>query len=279
MLATETVAGLQVRSSPALFAHFVLGVTPHTTQAAFLECRAPVKVAACGRRWGKSTAAALDALHLAVVGDGEGRPTTQMVVAPTADQTTIIAGEVERLLLNGPLSGLVDGVTHAPFSEITLCNGSTILARSAGYEGKYLRGRAAHRVVVDEAAFVSERTIQEAILPMLADSGGQLVLISTPFGRNCFWEMFVRGQGGDPSCRSFQFPSQQNPHISAAYITAQRETMTDLQFRAEWLAEFIDDQSTVFRWALIERATQGELSAPQSGRRYSVGWDPAKYHD
>ena len=92
MLATETVAGLQVRSSPALFAHFVLGVTPHTTQAAFLECRAPVKVAACGRRWGKSTAAALDALHLAVVGDGEGRPTTQMVVAPTADQIIVSVG-------------------------------------------------------------------------------------------------------------------------------------------------------------------------------------------
>jgi hypothetical protein len=242
---TETVApgpsGLQVRASPTLFSHFVLGVTPHTTQAAFLECRAPVKVAACGRRWGKSTAAALDVLHLAVVGDAEGRPTTQMVVAPTADQTTIIADHVERLLTGGPLSGLVANITHAPFSEITLASGSVILARSAGYDGKYLRGRAAHRVVVDEAAFVPERTVQEAILPMLADSGGQLVLISTPFGRNAFWEAFVRGQGGDPSCRSFQFPSQQNPHISAAYIAAQRDTMTELQWRAEWLAEFLDD--------------------------------------
>jgi phage FluMu gp28-like protein len=173
----------------------------------------------------------------------------------------------------------VASITHAPFSEITLVNGSTILARSGAYEGKYLRGRAAHRVVVDEAAFVPERTVQEAILPMLADSGGQLVLISTPFGRNAFWEAFVRGQGGDPSCRSFQFPSQQNPHISAAYIAAQRETMTDLQWRAEWLAEFLDDQSTVFKWALIERAICGELSGPVPGHRYSVGWDPAKYRD
>jgi len=51
-----------IRASPALFAHFVAGVTPHTTQAQFLEDRSPVKVAACGRRWGKSTAA-LDVLH------------------------------------------------------------------------------------------------------------------------------------------------------------------------------------------------------------------------
>jgi hypothetical protein len=281
MLSTETAASsaLQVRSSPTLFGHFVLGVTPHTTQAAFLECRAPVKVAACGRRWGKSTAAALDVLHLAVVGDAEGRPTTQMVVAPTADQTTIIADQVERLLTGGPLSGLVAGVVHAPFSEITLVNGSTILARSGAYEGKYLRGRAAHRVVVDEAAFVPERTVQEAILPMLADSGGQLVLISTPFGRNHFWEHYMRGQSTDAACRSFQFPSEQNPHISAAYIAAQRETMTDLQWRAEWLAEFLDDQSTVFKWSLIERAMWGELSGPIAGHRYSCGWDPAKYRD
>jgi hypothetical protein len=272
-------AGLQVRASPTLFAHFVLGVTPHTTQAAFLECRAPVKVAACGRRWGKSTAAALDVIHLAVVGDGEGRPTTQLVVAPTHDQTTIIASEVERLLVNGPLSGLVANVQHAPFGEITLENGSVILARSAAYEGKFLRGRAAHRVVVDEAGFVGERTVQEAILPTLADSAGQFVLISTPFGRNYFWEHFMRGQSGDPSCRSFQFPSYQNPHISSAFIEAQRETMTDMQWRAEWLAEFLEDQSTVFRWSLIERATQGDLSAPEAGRRYSVGWDPAKYRD
>ena len=146
MPATETVApsGLQVRASPTLFSHFVLGVTPHTTQAAFLECRAPVKVAACGRRWGKSTAAALDVLHLAVVGDAEGRATTQMVVAPTADQMTIIAHQVERLLLNGPLSGMVlsfhplletivvdDNSLEPQFYQEQLCRPSALCAAIA----------------------------------------------------------------------------------------------------------------------------------------------------
>jgi hypothetical protein len=55
----------------------------------------------------------------------------------------LVRGRVVVLLLNGPLCGVVAGVVHAPFSEITLANGSVILARSAGYEGKYLRGRAA----------------------------------------------------------------------------------------------------------------------------------------
>ncbi len=268
-----------IRDSATLFSTFVAGVTPHPTQALFLECRAPVKVAACGRRWGKSTAASLDVIHLAVVGDAWGASTRQMIVAPSSDQTRIIGDEVERLLLKGPLAPFVANVVHAPFFEVELVNGSIIMCRSAANEGKYLRGRSAHRVVVDEAAFVSEHTLQEAILPMLADTNGQLVLISTPFGHNAFWEFFMRGQGDDPACRSFRFPSYENPHISRQYVDAQRLTMTDLQFRVEWLAEFLDDQATVFRWALIERAIQGELAPPIPGHRYALGWDPAKYHD
>ncbi len=270
---------VQIGSSPALFAHFVLGVTPHGTQARFLEDHSPVKVAACGRRWGKSTAAALDLIHMAAVGDLQQEPTRQMIVAPTADQATIIADEVESLLLRSPLAGLVQQVVHSPFPEVTLVGGSIIMARSAQNEGKYLRGRGMHRVVVDECAFISERTLQEAILPLLADTAGQLVLISTPFGRNHFWEWFMRGQSGEPACRSYQFPSHLNPHISCAFIEAQRETMTEVQFRAEWLAEFLEDQSTVFRWSLIERAARGVLADPIPGRRYAIGWDPAKYHD
>src|SRR5579885_83577 len=265
--------------SPSLFAAHLLGIVPHETQSAFLECGAQTKVAACGRRWGKSTAAAIDLIHLAVVGI-DGQPTKQMVVAPTGDQYTIICDEVESLLLNSPLASQVERIVHSPFFEVRLTWGSRILGRSAGETGRNLRGRGVHRVVIDEAAFIPEEVIQTAIIPMLADYNGQLILISSPFGRNVFWEYFVRGDGGgDPHSQSFHFPSHLNPHISRAYIEAQRETMTDLQFRAEWLAEFLDDQSTVFKWALIERAQRGELEPPREGHRYAVGWDPAKYHD
>ncbi len=78
---------------------------------------------------------------LAVVGDIEGAPTEQMIVAPSADQATIIGDEVERLLVSEPLSPLVRSITHAPFFEVALTNGSIIRARSAANEGKYLRGR------------------------------------------------------------------------------------------------------------------------------------------
>src|SRR5438105_6977832 len=87
----------RMRQSPTLFSAFVMGVEPHTTQAQFLECRTQTKVAAWGRRWGKSTAAALDASHLAVVGEAEGQPTTQMLGAHTSDPPAMIAGAMDRL--------------------------------------------------------------------------------------------------------------------------------------------------------------------------------------
>jgi hypothetical protein len=137
--------------------------------------------------------------------------TRQMIVAPTTDQTTIIAGEVERLLLGGPLAPVVAEVVHSPFIEVTLSNGSVIMARSAGDNGKNLRGRAAHRVIVDEAAFVPEGVIAEVIVPMLADTAGQLELISTPFGRNHFFEAYMRGQGRRPVLHLLSVPVSFKP--------------------------------------------------------------------
>jgi hypothetical protein len=50
-----------------------------------------------------------------VVGEAQGHPTRQMIVAPTTDQTTIIAGEVERLLLGGPPRHDERTVAHTAF--------------------------------------------------------------------------------------------------------------------------------------------------------------------
>ena len=65
---------------------------------------------------------------------------------------------------------------------------------------------------MDEAAYVRDSVIQEVISPMLADRNGQLVMISTPFGKNHFYRAFLRGaesreQRAEGRCASFSFPS------------------------------------------------------------------------
>ena len=67
---------------------------PHPTQREWLLDEHPVKVAACGRRWGKTEAAAVDAATYALCRPGS----VQMIVSPTYDQSKLIFDTVERFL-------------------------------------------------------------------------------------------------------------------------------------------------------------------------------------
>jgi phage FluMu gp28-like protein len=265
--------------SPVAFAAKVLGVTPHGGQAVWLENRARIKVACCGRRWGKSLSESIDLLWLAVTAGG----TEQFLVAPTYDQAQTIFTYAETLLRNGRAASQIVKIVRSPFSEIQArgLNGklSVIYARSAGDTGKNIRSKGADRVVWDEAAYVSP-VARAAISPLLATSEhAQQVYISSPFGKNFFWELFIRGQSGDPDVASFQFPSSSSPYVQRSYLEQERLTMTARQFDVEYNANFSDDQNAVFPWSLIERCIDGELAEPQAGHRYVIGYDPAKWAD
>lgn len=243
------------------------GWRPHRTQREWLLDRHPVKVAACGRRWGKTEAAAIDVATYAIANDGSA----QMIVAPTYDQSKLISGTVERLLLaNDEIRGRVR-ITRSPYPHIRY-RGSRIMARTADEDGRNLRGHSADRVIVDEAAYVRDRVIDEVIGPMLADRDGQLVMVSTPFGKNHFYRAFVRGSdGSDRRCKAFRFPSWENPHISREYIEYQRSILTERQFKVEYEAEFVDDQNSVFPWRDIQAAIESSVSLDMSASGGVVG--------
>ena len=191
-------------------------------------------------------------------------------------------------------------VTKTPYPDIRYRK-SRIMARTADEDGRNLRGHSADRVVVDEAAFVRDRVIEEVIGPMLADRDGQLVMVSTPFGRNHFYRAFVQGQAdgmmggwGDgrtgslltphssplSRVRSFRFPSVANPHISREYIEHQREILSERQFKVEYEAEFADDQNSVFAWEDIQAAIEDTETRRHGDAGIRVaGIDWARYSD
>ena len=263
-------------SGRLLVAQRLFGWTPHETQRLWLLDEHKVKVASCGRRWGKTEAQAVDAATFAMCNKG----TRQMVVSPTYDQSRLIFDSVERLLLS---CGLTRGHTHCvrtPYPRVEI-GGSVIMARTADEDGRNLRGHSADRVIVDEAAYVRDAVLEEVIGPMLADRDGQLIMISTPFGKNHFYRAFVMGEGKESSRHSaFRFPSWRNPHISRDYIEMQRDVLTRRQFAVEYEAEFLDDQNSVFAWADVQSAFEGNIAVDDS----RVGWrvagiDWARYSD
>ncbi len=247
------------------------GWQPHPTQREWLLCDARTKVASCGRRWGKTEAAAVDATTFALTHPGS----TQIIVAPTYDQSRLIFGTVERLALTSRVTRPRAKVTRTPYPRLTIA-GSMIMARTADEDGRNLRGHAADRVIVDEAAYVRDSVVTEVIAPMLADRNGRLVMISTPFGKNHFYRAFLRGVESRKSkvespqvCAAFSFPSWENPHISREYIERQRAEISPRQFSVEYEARFIDSASCVFAWEDIQAA------ATPSPPRAGLGWGPS----
>jgi len=169
----------------------LFGWRPHPTQALWLLDDSRIKVAACGRRWGKTEAAAVDAATFAIAAPG----CVQMIVSPTYDQSRLIFDTVERLILGRAITRKVAKVTRTPYPRLQI-GASLIMARTADEDGRNLRGHSADRVIVDEAAYVRDAVVEEVIGPMLADRSGQLVMISTPFGKNHFYRAFVQGDRG-----------------------------------------------------------------------------------
>lgn len=246
---------------------------PHPTQKQWMLNGAQTKVASCGRRWGKTEAAAVDAATFAILHPGS----EQMIVSPTYDQSRLIFNSVERLIMGSAITRGYARAVKTPYPKLSI-GGSMISARTADEDGRNLRGHSADRVIVDEAAYVRDCVIYEVISPMLADRNGQLVMISTPLGKNHFYKAFINGQAGGSRCASFTFPSWANPHISREYIERQRMEISARQFAVEYEARFLDGQSSVFRWDDIEQARRS--AADSSDFDFFVaGIDWARYSD
>ncbi len=264
---------------PVLFTQLFINHTPHPAQNQILRDKYQFITIVAGRRFGKTKAMAFSAIYYAITHPAS----IQFILAPSYNQANIMFWEITTLLSKSILVHLIERVYKTPFSKIIFKNGSEIHARSTT-KPEYLRGHKAHRVILDEAAYIPDEVISQVVEPMLADFNGSWIKIGTPFGKNHFYDSYLKGQShkfGDYS--SYHFPSTVNPHISQEFIEKKKQEYGEnsIIFRTEYLAEFVEDQNTVFRWqdvqkniAAIEQPDRGE-----TGRSYAIGCDLAKYQD
>lgn len=160
--------------------------------------------------------------------------------------------------------------------EITLANGTVIQFRS-GEKAENLEGYACHRFVIDEAAKVPEQAWISHQTTLTA-TGGFGWIISTPKGRNWFWEVYQRGLDVEfPRYACWRFPSMANPRVDLAHVEDARRTLPDRVFAQYYLALFLDDLGGVFRRP--ELNVRGTLERYRAGHRYVVGVDLAKHRD
>lgn len=105
---------------------------------------------------------------------------------------------------------------------------------------KTVRGfSAAALLIVDEAAIVDDELIT-AIRPMLAVSGGSLIMLSTPRGRvGAFYEAW---ENGGEEWQRFRVTARQCPRITDAYLERERIQMGADRFEREFMCEFIPEE-------------------------------------
>jgi hypothetical protein len=128
--------------------------------------------------------------------------------------------------------------------EVMLMNGSTIQFFSAErYDN--IRGFTFDYLICDEFAFIDERAWTEVLRATVLVKGKKVLLISTPKGRNHFYNLFNL-DGVNPQYKSFKMTSYDNPLINPTEIDDAKLTLPDMIFRQEYMAEFLEDGAGVF---------------------------------
>jgi phage terminase large subunit-like protein len=197
------------------------------------------KVVAAGRRCGKSR---LSAVSLLIEGLNCPEGSAVMYIAPTLGQARTIIWD-----LLHELGRPVIKSSHINNLEILLVNGRKILVRGADNPDS-LRGVSLTYVVLDECAFIKEDVWQKIIRASLSDKKGRALFISTPSGRNWFYDVFKLGQeDSDEEWRSWHFTTKDNETIDPKEIEAAERTLSSFAFKQEYLSSFDNAGSDVFK--------------------------------
>ena len=158
-------------------------------------------------------------------------------------------------------------------AELTLqfINGSTLQFLSAErYDS--IRGFSFNYVIIDEAAFIKEGAINEAILPTMTAIGKKCLIISTPKSKNWFYNYYLRGTTSNSDYISFKGISTDNPHVDQSFIIEQQKSLPTAIYRQEYLAEFSEASNDVFR-GLDNVCNLNTFSNEGRNRRHFVGID------
>jgi hypothetical protein len=225
------------------FARTQLGFEPDAKQCLLLRSRVQRGLLNCSRQWGKSTVAAIKAVHLA-----KTRPKSLvLVVSPTGKQVHEFVRKASEFVQQLEIWPRGDGDNEC---SLLFPNGSRIVG-VPGQE-KTLRGfSAVSLLLMDEASRVDDDAYKAA-RPMLAVGGGDLWLMSTPAGkRGFFYEEWAHG--GDRWER-VSVTGAECSRLDQKHIEEETMKQGDRWFRQEYCCEFMDTDASLFDSDVVRAA-------------------------
>lgn len=229
----------------------------------------------CPRQWGKTHLFRTMITELATNGE---RPYKMMWVSQYLKNARKIHNE---------LLDMVEGTSffkksNKTDSYIQFQNGSIIYFAGAD-NTKSIRGYSNEILFMDEFAHYSnlEENWNKVLRPttLAFKERAKIFMISTPNGKNTFWDFAVKGQDVSNNIYSYHNGNYaENPFVDTDEIENARNDMADEAFRQEYLAEFIDWDSSVFRH-LNDACVIESFLPPRYGESYYAGVDWGRQND
>lgn len=228
------------RLSVVEFARRKLGFEPDEWQADFLDSHERRILLNCCRQSGKSTCAAIKALHMALY---QPKSLT-LIVSPSENQSgELFAQKIKpfmQMLKVKPLA------TEDNKLRTKLENGSRILALPSSEST--IRGYSAVNLLIEDEASRVDDAVHIAVTPMLMVSKGQFIMMSTPHGkRGHFYESWQ----GDNDWQKYHVTTHQCVRHDEAFRQRER-AQGHLWYSQEYECQFINTIDSVFTSEQIE---------------------------
>ena len=210
-----------------------------------------------GRQSGKSTIISRDAGEFAT-----SKPNMSiMIIAAVERQAYLLFEKVLSYIYINHKKFIKKGKDRPTKSQLKLTNGSIIRCLPTGDSGYGIRGFTINRLYADEAAFIPE-DVWAAVTPMLATTGGDIVLLSTPCGSDNYFK------------RCFDDPKFHSIHVNTEdvakgrkepqktwmieFLKDEKGRMTRLQYQQEYLGLFVGGIQRFFPDELIYQVCTGK---------------------
>ncbi|HEX9503845.1 MAG TPA: terminase family protein [Patescibacteria group bacterium] len=217
-------------------------------QAKLARSQAPRILLNCSRQSGKSTTVAVIADWTAFYQD----ESPILLLSPSLRQSS----ELFRKCLD--VYRALDRPV-APDAEnklsLELENGSRIVSLP-GKEGTTRGFSGVKLLIIDEASQVPDE-LYMSVRPMLAVSGGRLIVLSSPFGaRGFFYEAYKNRQDWE----YYEVPATECPRISPQFLSEEKKNIGEFWYEQEYMCKFLDSQTAAFRSEDIQQIVKHDLS-------------------
>lgn len=218
----------------------VVEFSPHKGQKEIAEASLTTRylVIRAGRRFGKSALA----LNI-VLREALHNPGRYWIIAPEYKQAKSIYWRdlVDEFIPKGIILKRNDNELILEIMTTVPGKNSIIEFKGSDRENT-LRGAGLKGVVLDEFAFQKEYVWDKVVGPMLVQTNGWAIFITTPNGVSNhfkkFWDDAVAAEAEGADWKTFHFTSYDNPLIKRENLDAERARLTPEFFEQEYMAEF-----------------------------------------